>query len=334
MAHNPKLEVFIISLKPTTKRDVTFRDFYRTKLSIKDDVDDKNLFSEYFKQFITAVDGEGFFEDKKNHKAFTAYDTRKDKENQQNNTIRPHSISHIIEGIVEGGRYGQTRSTANLSNKSKKGKLGTRDIVLDQFYFLLFTPLNTDKGIFMLQSYTEDSIRDVFTTFLKPFFSAEGFYNINIDYYTPKQYIEEFKEGAMLRSISFTKNILIGHIGGQNEEEVEEFTIKIEVKAPNKKVSIANLKKWIEKLSPITFKDKKLEEFSKRIYLGNSQTEKDAYYDLEKDLETIKPTIYLENRINLNNDGIPNFAELKTYCLELLDTLKNEISTINRVHEC
>ena len=340
MAHNPKLEVFVISLNPTTERDVTFRDFYRTKFSIKDSVDDENLFSEYFKQFISAVDSEDFFEDEKNHKAFTAYDTRKDKNNPLNNTIRRYSKSHIIEGIVEGGRYGQTRNTANLSNKNKKGKLGTRDIVLDQFYFLLFTPLNNDKGIFMLQSYTEDSIRDVFSNFLKPFFSAKGFYNIKIDIYTPKQYVDEFKNKSVLKGITYTKNLLVGHIGEQNEEDIEEFTIRIEVKPPKKiekntnTVSLGKIKNWIEKFNPLTFKDNKLEDFSKRIYLGNAQTDKAAYYDLEKDLDSIKPTIYLENRIIIDNNGIPDFAELKKYSLELLDTLKNEISVINRVNEC
>jgi hypothetical protein len=135
MAHNPKLEVFVISLKPTTERNVTFRDFYKTKLNIREDIDDKNLFSECFKQFINAVDGEDFFEDKKNHKAFTAYDTQKDNENPLNNSIRSHSISHIIEGVVEGGRYGQTRSTANLSNKKKRQTWNKRYCIRSILFF-------------------------------------------------------------------------------------------------------------------------------------------------------------------------------------------------------
>ncbi|MBW8326541.1 MAG: hypothetical protein K0M50_17385 [Prolixibacteraceae bacterium] len=334
MAHNPKLEVFKIRLKPTTEKVVTYRDFFKQKLNhIK--AEDSDLFKDYFDNFIDTVDNNDFFKDKKNHKAFTAYDAKKRNENPLNDTIRIHTQSHIIEGVVEGGRYGQSRSMANMANKMKKEKVGTSDIILDRFYFLIYTPLNSDTGILMLQSYSEDSIRDVFTTFIKPFFSTTGFYHLSIDAYVPKQYIDEFKKGAALKGISFTKNLLIGYIGkGHSKEELEEFNIRIEIKPNGHKSSLKKIKELIQKLSPIQFNENKLEEFSKRIYLENPKSEKSAYYDLEKDLDAIKPTIYLENRISMSIEGIPDFVELKDYCFNLLDTLKKEIQLMGKIHEC
>ena len=209
MAHNPKLEVYKIRLKPTTDKVVTFRDFFKQKLS-NITIGDSDLFIDYFNNFISEIDNADFFKDKKNQKAFTAYDTKTRNENPLNDTIRIHSQSQIIEGVVEGGRYGQSRSMANMDNKMEKEKVKTDNIILDKFYFLIYSPLNSNTGIFMLQSYSEDSIKDVFTTFLKPFFSTDGFYNLCIEAYTPQQYIDEFKKGAALKGISFTKNLLIG----------------------------------------------------------------------------------------------------------------------------
>lgn len=38
----------------------------------------------------------------------------------------------------------------------------------------------------------------------------------------------------------------------------------------------------------------------------------------------IRPTTYLYKKINVNEDGIPNFAELKEYCFNELENIKSE----------
>ena len=334
MAHNPIIEVFKIKLKPTTERAVTFRAFFKKKNNITE-IDDTSLFKEYFNSFINNVDTKDFYKDKKSSKAFTAYDTKKQNDNPLNDTIRFHSELNVIEGVIEGGRYGQSRSKANLTNKKEKEEVKTTDIILDTFYFFLYTPLTSDIGVLVIQSYTEDSIKDVFINFLKPFFSTTGFFNLNIENYTPKEYIEKFKEKSTIKGISFTKNVLINHYSKELSKEIEEtYSIRIEVKPKTEKASISKVKNIIEWLSPVKFNNKELGEFSKRIYLGNDSTDKAAYYDLENDLETIKPKIYLENLIEIDEDGLPDFVQLKEFCFELLKTLKKEIYIINQINEC
>ncbi|MCZ8285791.1 MAG: hypothetical protein O9353_10090, partial [Bacteroidia bacterium] len=60
------------------------------------------------------------------------------------------------------------------------------------------------------------------------------------------------------------------------------------------------------------------------------QTGRESPYELSG--TKIKPIIYLEDKISLNND-IPDFVELKEYCFTLLEDIKREVYPIHQIHE-
>lgn len=333
MAHNPKLDVLRLSLKPTTSRDVTFRQFFVDNYFIgdKSPKTDKPIFIKYFKEFIKKIDTEEFFTEKTLQKAITAYNTK-----GRNRTISPHSNSFVVEGVIEGGRYGQMRNQASLKNKKGKKKLSVDDIILDTFYFFIYTPMNSNEGIAMIQSYTEDSIRDIFISFLKSFFSGNGYYGIIIKPFVPKAYVEKFKKGAQLKGFSFTHNMIFAEdlAKAGKKENAELFRIRIEASLPDgADRSIGKIKEKLHLLLKSKFQDKMLEEFKTRVYIQNKIRKTGAYYDLEKDLNTIRPTIYLDDEISVNRDGMPDFIQLKNFCFNLLESVKREISILNEIKE-
>lgn len=330
MAHNPKLQIFKISLNPKAKiKDACYRNFFRDKCfetqEETDKLTDAQIFKAYHQAFIKGIDVTDFdfFKDEKNKKAITINDT---------NAIKKHVNDNIIEGIIKGGRYDQEREKVNMNNKTVD-KVRKDDIILDQFYFLIFTPLDSSTGILFLQSYTEDSICDVFCKFLKSFFTyADNYFDIRIEPYMPQNLKEEYKKKARLKGFSFSTKEIIGVVGeGVSVKEQEEFCVTINIQ-PMEKSNLRGIANKVEKLLHLKFHDKELSQFSKRVYLEDDHN-KGAYYDLGKDVDHIRPTIYLENRINIHpENGLPDFGELKEFCTSQLKIIIQELDKA-RIHE-
>lgn len=57
--------------------------------------------------------------------------------------------------------------------------------------------------------------------------------------------------------------------------------------------------------------------------IRNQVTGLTTTFDIDGELK-IRPTTYLYKKINVNEDGIPNFAELKEYCFNELENIKSE----------
>lgn len=326
MAHNPKLQVFRIDLKPKAKNETAcFRDILAKKLNTTGSDTDTDFWNLYWKDFVKSIDTE-FIRDEKTKKAFTLYN------NTEKNVVASHYDEFVLEGIIKGGKYNIERDVAKIDNKDDVEKIEKGDIILDQFYFLLYTPLNSTKGLLLLQTYTEDSIYSVFSNFLVSFFrNASDYFDLKMESFVPAKIREEYQKTAKLKGFSFTKRELIGNVGEGVVEDLEEFDITIKI-TPKQNSSVSKIKSMLAKISPIKFNERELEQFAARVYLAGDK-EKGAYYDLEKDIESIKPTIYLENRISVSSiTGLPDFGELKTFCFELLKSINNELRK-EQVHE-
>ncbi len=323
MAHNPKLEVYQVWLKPNGQTDKTFRNFVLDTISQEnsEEVENSELFLDFFHHFIEKIDSDEFIANSNKKKAFTAYDTAPTEESEPTITIR--TDKNLIEGTIEGGRYGIRRNKSSMENKSEKEGITNSDIILDKFYFCLYTPFDSDLGILFLQSYSTDSISDIFTEFISKLFKSHGTYTkAKIDKFVPRRIINDFKNNSNVKKFSFTSRFVFDH---HNEESIgqeeEEFSIKIEAISKNG-LSKESLPSWLTSIGSKMFNSQPLSGFSKgKVYLKNTQTNKETPFDIDSDLE-IKPVIYLEGRIDISIDGLPNFSQLSQYCINLLD---NEI---------
>jgi len=314
MTTNPKLEVFRIELIAQNDEHKTFRNFFTESLNGTAGQTDTQLFTNFFQDFIRKVDTNDFIDNSRKKKVFAAYNAR-----NYDGTIKHHSEINVIKGIIEGGRYGKRRNKSKLTNKNELQDIETNDIILDKFFFCLYTPLNYDVGILMIQSYSSDSITDIFTEFLQNYFKKENYYKKpKIERFFPRHIIEQFKLHSNIDKFSFSNRFFVSQLSDEPyQQEEEEFVVKIEAVSKNG-LPKAALSNWLNVLGQKLFDNTNLSSFSNRkVYLKNEQTKKSSPFVLDEN--EIRPIIYLENHgIEVSIDGLPNFSQLETFCENLL----------------
>lgn len=330
MANNPKLQVFRIDLKPKAKNSdsACYRNLLLHKLNQDSGVTNDDLWKLYWENIVKTIDL-SFYKDEKNNKAFSLY------EDEKQEVVKSHSTQCVLEGIIKGGKYNRARTVDNVNNKGENPEeFSSESIFLDQFYFMLYTPLDSTKGILLLQTYTEDSIFSAFSKFLTEYFrDIDNYFDLKVESYVPEKIKDEYQKTAKLKGFSFTRRELIGNVGEGVSEDLEEFDITIKI-TPKKSSSLSRIKSVLSKISKSKFNEKELNQFSQRVYLTKEGSKKGTYYDLEKDISSIKPTIYLEDRVSVSiSTGLPDFDELKKYCFDLLVDIIREVKNNESVNE-
>lgn len=332
MAHNPKLNVYTLRLNPKDESVETFRDLFKSKFNCDVHVSDDDLFKKYFQAFVNGIGDDDFRKDAKNKKVI--------------GTIKNANIevplfptnNQYIDGVIEGGKYGIRREYADTDNKSDKKVIGENNAVLDQYYILLYTPLNNKIGFLLLQSYTEESIQDSFKDFIMTFFSCEDtFYNIIIEPFVPQKIVDKYMKETNIRMFSFmTKTTLPSSLRDNVQIKGQTFEVEIKIKPldekldPNAKETSQIIKAVGDKL----FDGRPLNEGKTRAYIEDSKKRK-ANYDIDREINSIRPTIYLEDVgiVPDNKTGLPSFKDIQTYCVELLQDIKDEFRKKSKIRE-
>lgn len=339
MANSPKLEIFSFSLNPVKKEEKTFKDFCKETLYAGDKeipTNDTILFLDFFKKFIKEIDSPDFIQDLKKQKAFTAYDTQPIDEEEA--TINIHSEHYIIEGRIEGGRWGKVRNKSTVGNKLSREQVKKNDIILDTFYFFLYIPFDAEEGVLFIQGYSADTITDIFLEFIRGLFQKDKlYYKPTYQKYIPKEMRAKFYSESIVKKFVFTSKFLFNqfkkeHIG----KKTEEFVVKIEASASNG-LELDEGGNWLEVIKSTLFGTRKkaraLSDFDGKVYLKNTRTNREVAYELTDDEKNIKPGIYLDDYINVQENGLPNFAQLKSFCFELLETVLQELNLKNAISE-
>lgn len=336
MAHDAKLEIYIIYLNPTTpKGKNTFKSFLYANYG-NDIAESKfkveGAYKEFFKDFIMTID-DAYYSQESRKKAIGIKSEKKGK--KINKTISYKSENQVIEGTIKGGRYGQNRAIGDMVKPgSAHQKLPKNKVVLDDFYFKLYTPFGSNKGILMIQSYSDDQINDIFISFIRDQLKTKGFYKPNITLFCPKHIQEEFKNNSVVKELRFREEVTLSDITKKTIDTKELLVeIKVTVKDSDEQLSTFDkIKKSIQEFSfktngkPIALSDFK----TKMGTLANDKYQ--SSFDLDGDLE-IKPTIYLKNRIKLMDDESPDWESLNVFCTNLLDTVKEEVYPENEISE-
>jgi len=337
MAHEPKLEVFTIYLKSTTSEKRTFATYLEKAFKkTKGNPDYEKLYKSFFLFLLKQMDNT-YHRDDKRKKAIGV--KAKKRGEKLENTLSFASSQTIVEGTIKGGRYGQHRAIGDMEKpETDHAELDDKKIVLDDFYFLLYTPLGSTKLILMLQSYTDDTITDVFISFLRSALKTEGFYKPEIDTKCPDLIKEEFKKYSLVKEIRYRENIILNEVEGNSNIDTKEVVVEIKITAKNegeKLPKFANLRRRLGLFSLKTSKSKgksdtiSLEEFQTKVgTLANGSHISSFVLDSDFD---IKPRIYLQNHIQLQPDGTPEWESLKTYCKELLVEIKKEVYPENEI---
>ncbi|SDK92989.1 hypothetical protein SAMN04487898_11350 [Pedobacter sp. ok626] len=326
MAHAPKLEIYKIYLKSTTETpNNTFEDYLKSKFKIKtEDYKFKDSHKLFLESIVSSIDKD-FVLSKKLKKGLGLEQTQS---GVTNTAIKINTSKYFIHGTIQGGRYGQNRSLGNITKPTTRSKINDKNIVLDNFYFLLYTPEGSSKGLLFLQSYTDDSINEVFINWIKNLLKTDGFYRPTVEHYSPAKIQEEFKRYSIVKELKYSKDIVINDIGVVNSIDTNGFTVEIVIRAKDQGVSLSKLEKFANFFGASTFKASnekglKLEEFNKKVGQLNNGSHQSSF--VLNDKIEITPTIFLKEKIKLNADQSPDWVDLHRYCQELLLEVIEEV---------
>lgn len=325
MAHNPKLNVFIIKLTPKSKENVTFREFFRQKYHADQNTEDSEVYKLFYTDLINALGNKEFNNDSISKKVIGV--SRSEK-NPIDFSIR--ESEQIIDGLIDGGPYGIKREYANITDKEHRKQIDTSEAVLDKFYIMLNTPYNYTEGYLLVQSYTESSITEsIKKALFKVFMFDDKYYHPDFNPFVPNSFVEKFQKESVVRLFSYDTTIGLSPSLRDTIDQSEDrtFSVRIELSPLSKNIrpGTSLMNAINETLGKLKFNGQSLCETSRKIYIEGGNKRK-VNYDLEKDLKSIRPTIYLEDEgISVDpKTGLLNYDALKEFCVKQLHCIKEE----------
>lgn len=169
---------------------------------------------------------------------------------------------------------------------------------------------------------------NLFSSFPKHMQSSQ-IYDIAFSYYCSKEMSEQFSSNSILDHLTLTNPFINGDAINDKEDvenkQVNDIILKVEVASPSDKpVPYSQIQGFIKKVANVILNNKAAKDYQMQTAtIRNQVTGLTTTFDIDGELK-IRPTTYLYKKINVNEDGIPNFAELKEYCFNELENIRSE----------
>lgn len=338
MALNPKLNVYVVTLNPRDRGShPTFRDLFKEKYHKTATVGDDELRKDFFKDFLDKVGKSQYRKDKGSKKVIgvSEYDDK-----SGTSSLHPLFQRDVVEGIIDGGQYGILRAYSDVDNKAQKVALETNKAVLDKFFICLCTPLNSAYGFLLLQSYTEASIQEPVKDFILDLLKCEDkYYGVRIEPYVPKKFVERFKAESKVRMFTYRSKVGVSDIMRDNQLLMKGQTFEVEISIRPLEEDFLpgtiKTKALTEQLGTKRFDNVSLGDYNERSVYVNDSKDRKAHYDIAKEIESIRPTIYLadEGIVLDEKTGQPDFEQIKNFTLSLLEEVKREYNDNDEIEE-
>lgn len=321
MAINPKLEFYRFTLNHKKEGFKTFRDFAMEELKAGKNPTDEKVVETCFKHFIQSLKSDYAKDDKLKKKI--GFEKKKSINKHFDKGPAFNSANYTISGVINGGQYGRESIISNNDDEDDSTSLGINKSVLKYFYFFIYLPPNHNEGFFMIHSNgKEETITNIFRSYITNIFRGNNFNKAQPREYCPKSFQDEFKKGAILKSMSFKTSFMDDiHTTDGVSQLFQHYDIKIEAVPKNKEVTGNMAEGFLSKLQGKLFgskdKERKLKDFDETKMLLESDITGGSTKTFQwntKDNEFV-PVVYLKGRVNKTNiDGTPDFDELKQYC--------------------
>lgn len=315
-----KLEVFTITLKPVEGYDNDrLEDLIVKKIDLHTE---KDYFTSFYELFIKNIEA-GYTEVRS--KAFTL---STDDEDYGHNPKQ-----QIIWGVLKGGPKGSGKTKSPINNRSDEEDLNGH-VINDKFFFYLHFPLDKNFGYLLFQTYGNINIRPEFTKHILSLFKLHNCYNLpTLSAILPNSVRDEFKNNSKIVELSYLNQILPDSITDDQKFSnlCDKYNIEISIKPvgkgyiPSDKQTILN-----QFLSQIKLNNISLFNYKKKkVTVQNLETQKKSTFEI--DTNDVMPKIYLNGRIQFDDNGTPNFHELKKFCDDLLkELIEDEYTQIKR----
>lgn len=340
MAINPKIEFYRFKLNHRQGEFKTFKNFVEDELGVRRPLDDTKAMKHLLAFFISSLSGNYAKDDK--IKKQIKLEGRRDINMYLD--YKPKIIEgNIICGVINGGPYGRDRIVADVTDPSEGSKIGKNKSILQYYYILLYLPLDHNEGCFIIHSNgKEETITNIFRRFISNIFKGTNYKQMLLDTFCPKSFQDEFKKGAVIKSLEFKDTMVDSiHTPDGISEVLKRFDIRIEAIPNDKNISVTESIKLKDIFAKYIFgqvqKGKSLKDFDEtKISLLNPVDKSTKTFEWGLKDEEFVPVVYLDGRVqNSNPDDTPNFEELDKLCQnyfkdEVLPEIRPELF-VNRI---
>lgn len=329
---NPKLEFFRFKLNHKSGENKTFRQFMADMDKCTARQQDNTIFGALYKYFMEKPI-KGFATNNSIKKTLTLISNPRGKVVNKHYDKRPMPKfpDCVISGVMNGGPYGKERIVSNLSDKDQLDNLGATQPVLQYYYIFVYLPLNHHEGFFMIHSDSADeSITQAARSYITQLFTEGEYRKPIMRAFAPKHFWEEYKNGAKLTSVTFQSTMVDDQIEENDpmKDLFGEFSVKITLTPKGEGDAdlgmLQQVKSYLNrKFFGSQHFNKQLEEFEKcTVSTKNQDTNSTKSFEWNNRDQELLPTVYLKDRVQINDDGTPDFASLGLYCHQLF---KDEI---------
>ncbi len=314
-----KIEVFKLRLNNNVEKvtDPTFRDLFKLKYLEDTELSDEDLFLKFNKDLSNKLDNKGEYHQlgKKAKKAFSVLEIP---------TLS--SKGQYVYGLLKGGVKGDNKTSSDISDKNRSESLDNK-VINNKHFFLLYTPLESNVGFLIFQSYPQENIRIDFATFLSRNIFKHGIiYNkIHVEPFLPEEIKEEFKTGATISQLTFTDRVLSNNLSDQLtiQNGTSHYRVKVIIEPTGEgELSLEKLDKdFISSIREKMAFGIPLKRFDK----SGGKIKKDGRETTFKlgGIDEILPVIHL-GEAYVDKQENPIFKEVKNYSVNLLEKIKKE----------
>ena len=332
---NSSIEIYTLNLS----RNYTFTSLVNSKWKTEDEpeLDDNNAFTRLYTKLLDALIGQGIWESRKHTKKGLAVmpplpaQPILDEPHSQNDMLKKHANSFIIEGYIDGGLYNIKRKMATYTQTEELQEIPRTKIVTDSYYFYLYLRMNSGKGILMMESKKGMYMSGVLTEFVSDMLSIHNVCRCISSMYVPEEIKQDFKNGAVLKSVTCSSNLVSStRINNQEVQKRYKVTVKIEPENQplfnNRDGIIGEIMQFAvkigDRLTPFNnFGNKKGEMFN-----DDEHSTKTFFLD---DPDVV-PKIALSDEMYDEQNSILIREQIKEKCDELLQIVQREIYDIQR----
>lgn len=245
-----------------------------------------------------------------------------------NNILTIHSNSNVLEGYIDGGFYDRIRTIAQTNNVAERELLGRDKMVADRYYIYLHCPIGSKVGLLFLEHKKGLNIHHAVQIFLEEVLRTQR-YRIKLERFVPQTIINEYQDGGVVDSFTFTDVMAAPVIDGEGAEPVERnFSVSIKISIPNGERPDYNaLQNVLTQLGQATVNLgtglKRLADFNTQK--GSLKKEERKYSFEINDGLKIKPVIPIDDNFQDEEHGILKRVEIKGMCDEVLEQIRQEI---------
>ena len=326
---NPKLDFYRFKLKHKSGENKTFREFMLESGKCKKRDTDSKIFGKLYEYFMNDLKVD-FAKNDSIKKVMTLISNKGNRIINKHWDERPipDLAKNIIAGVVNGGTYGKERILTKLGKKDETNNLAVDQPVLQYYYIFLYLPLDHNEGFMMIHTDSaEESISNFARKYIADLFRIGDYQKPIMSIYVPKCFQDEYKQGAIVKSMSFQTTYVDNQIedGDPIKDVMGDYDVKISITPKgdgNKGLAMMeSIRNYLKQrfFGAENYK-KQLGEFDKcTVNTENKDTKSSKTFDWNLKDSELTPVVYLDGKVAINEDGTANLVGLDRYCKDLFD---------------